>query len=221
MRARLVVIPVAVLAVAFVASELLLPRQAENRVRDELARNGQVRRVKVEAFPAAKLLFGRADRVEVELATLKAGSGRLADLIDSADRTGEMQASVALLEVGPLKVRDASVAKREDGTLRGEAAVTREALAAAIPFKGVAVTPEVTEAGELVVETTAPVFGTQVAVRAALAARDGAIIVAPEGLLASFGTVTVFRDPRVRVDALGARESADGFVVTAEARLTD
>jgi len=217
MAVRLAIV-LALLVLAFLGSELVIPRAAEDRVREELARNGDVRKVRVKAFPAIKLLFGRADRVEIELTRMKAGSGRLAELLDRAERTGELSARVDLLEVGPLMVRDASLTMRDD-LLRGEASLTREDITAAVPFGNVEVTPVVSPEGELVLETSAPVFGTRIAVRARVGARDGAIVAAADGLLGGLGTITVFNDPRVRVDAVGARPNGDGFVVTAEGRL--
>jgi len=73
--------------------------------------------------------------------------------------------------------------------------------------------------GQLVLEATAPILGRQVSVRARLSAQEGALVIAAEGLLASFGTLTVFKDPRVQVDRIGARPRPDGFTVTAEGQV--
>ena len=209
----------AVLVFAFLATELIVPRQAADRLRADLEKNGTVRKLEVRAFPALKLLFGRADRVTVEMDTLKTtGTGRIAELIDQSDRTDRLDATVSTLTVGPLVVRDASVAKRGD-LISGEARVTPDDIAAAVPFGAVEVTPVVGDDGALVLEGSAPVFGTRVGVRARVSATDGAIVAAADGLLGGLGSITVFRDPRVRVDAVGASERADGFVVTAEGRL--
>jgi len=67
---------VGVLLLVFVASELVLPRIATNRLRDDLAKTADVRSVKIEAFPALKLLFHRADRVEVRLGDMRTGTPR-------------------------------------------------------------------------------------------------------------------------------------------------
>ena len=50
---------------ASVGGQIALPRVAERRITSDLAETGQVRRVSVEAMPAVKLLFKRADRVDV------------------------------------------------------------------------------------------------------------------------------------------------------------
>ena len=71
------------LAVAvLVGGQLVLPRLAERRITSDLSHSGQVRHVSVEATPAIKLLFGHADRVEVEMSEVRAGTtGRLVDLL--------------------------------------------------------------------------------------------------------------------------------------------
>ena len=58
-----------------------------------------------------------------------------------------------------------------------------------------------------------------VAIRARLSASDGALLIAPDGLLGGFASVRVFDDPRVRVVSVGAQPQADGFTVVARAEL--
>ncbi|CAN5471320.1 hypothetical protein BH20ACT18_BH20ACT18_13060 [soil metagenome] len=66
-----------------------------------------------------------------------------------------------------------------------------------------------------------PPLGRSVGLKARLAVRDGGIVIAPEGvpLLGGLLTLTVFRDPRVRVDSVGTRAAPGGFVVTARGGL--
>lgn len=204
---------IAVLVAAFLATEYLLPRAAERQVRDELRGSGPVELVRVRAFPALKLLAGRADRVDVRLGETTAGSGRLAELLDSARRTDELRATVATLRMGPLVLRDLRL--RKDGPrLQGEAAVTQEDLAAALP-PAVGLRPVAAGDGRLVLEASVG----PIAVRARLSASDGALVIAPDGLLGGFASVTVFSDPRVRVTGVGARPRAGGFTVTATGAL--
>ena len=197
------------------AAQLLLPGFAERDLRGDLADAGQVRRVDVDAFPALKVLFGRADRVEVEMGEVKAGEGELADLLARTADTDELRASASVLRVGPFVARDARLDKQGE-RLRGSVAVTVAELTAALPVD-VGLKPVETEDGSLLMEATAGVFGQQVTVRARLAAREGAVVIAPEGLLGGFATLTVFEDPRVRVRRVGAEPATGGFTVTAEA----
>jgi hypothetical protein len=202
-----------VLLVLFAASEYALPRMAQDRVRDELRDSGDVISVRVRAFPALKLLFHRADRVEVHVGEATAQPGRLAALIDSTRRTRKLDARADVLRVGPLRLRDLRL--RKDGSrLDGEAAVTEADLSAALPVS-VGVRPVEAADGALVLEATAG----PLAVRARLSASDGALLIAPDGLLGGFASLRVFSDPRVWVSGVGARVRPDGFTLTAEGRL--
>ena len=97
---------IAVLVAAFLATEYFLPRAAERQVRDELRDSARVEAVEVHAFPALKLLFGRADRVDVRVGEATTGTGKLAELLASTKRTDELRATVRTLHLGPLVMRD-------------------------------------------------------------------------------------------------------------------
>ena len=55
--------------------------------------------------------------------------------------------------------------------------------------------------------------------QARLSADDGALRIAPEGLLGALGSLTIFEDPRVIVEGVGARPRDGGFTLTATGRL--
>src|SRR5436309_934004 len=78
-RAAAIGVVVLVLAL-LVVTQLALPGIAENRIRDRLAHDGRVESVRVSAFPAIKLLWGKADRVTVRMQSVRAGVGRLGTL---------------------------------------------------------------------------------------------------------------------------------------------
>ena len=204
---------IAVLVAAFLASEYFLPRQAEQRVRDELRDTAKVEDVEVSAFPALKLLFGHADRVDVRVDEATTGTGKLAELLASTKRTDELRATARTVRLGPLVMRDLRL--RKDGArLSGEAAVTQADLTAALP-PAVGLQPVAAGDGQLVLEANAG----PISVRTRLSARDGALVIAPDGLLGGFAALTVFSDRRVRVTGVGARSRADGFTVTATGAL--
>ena len=214
LRAALAFIGLAV--AVLVGGQLALPRIAERRITSDLADSGRVKRVEVEALPAVKLLFKRADRVEVEMADVRAGTtGRLVELLRRTRGTDELDARADLVTLGPLRVHDAMLTKEGD-QLRGEATLSEDELAAALPSQ-LRVRPVEGPAGELVLEGA---IGP-LAARARLSARDGALVVAPEGLLGGLGALTLFKDSRVQVTEVGSRTSPDGFTLTAAGRLTD
>ncbi len=212
---RAVLALLGLLVAALVGGQLALPRIAERRITDDLAATGEVRRVSVEALPAVKLLFKRADRVEVDMAEARAGTGKLAQLLRRTGGAREVDARVDLVQVGPLQLRGVALRKDHD-RLSGEASVTDADLAAALPSR-LALRPVEDPAGELVLEASAGLL----TVRARLSARDGALVIAPEGLLGGLGALTVFRDSRVQVTRVGSKLGADGFTLTASGRLDE
>ena len=88
--------------------------------------------------------------------------------------------------------------------MRAQAAVSDADLAAALP-RGTGLRPIQVGGGELVLEASAGVLGFRAAVRARLSARDGALVIAPDGLLGAIGSLTLFADPRVQVTGVDAR----------------
>jgi hypothetical protein len=214
LRAAIAVIGLAV--AALVGGQLALPRVAERRITSDLSENGQVKRVQVEAVPALKLLFKRADRVEVEMAEVRArNTGRLVQLLRRTRGARELDARADLITLGPLRLH-AAVLRKDHGRLRGEATVSEAELAAALPTQ-MRLRPVEDPSGELVLEGA---IGP-VSARARLTARDGALVVAPEGLLGGLGSVTVFKDSRVQVTDVGSTNGPDGFTLTAAGHLAD
>jgi hypothetical protein len=210
---RVVFALLGLLVAALVGVQLTLPRLAERRISHNLAATGEVRRVSVEAVPALKLLFKRADRVEIDMAEARAGTGRLAQLLRRTRGAREVDAHVDLVRVGPLQLRGVVLRKDHDH-LSGQASVSNADLAAALP-RQLALRPVDDRAGELVLEASAGVFTA----RARLSARDGALVIAPEGLLGGLGSLTIFRDSRVQVTDVGSKVGNGGFTVTAIGRL--
>jgi hypothetical protein len=214
LRAAFALIGLAV--AALVGGQLALPRIAERRITEDLSESGKVTRVEVDAVPAVKLLFHRADRVEVEMSEVRASTtGRLAQLLRRTKATQELDARADLVILGPLRLHAAMLTKDGD-RLRGEATVSEAELAAALPSQ-LQVRPVEGPAGELVLEGA---VGPLTA-RARLSARDGALVIAPEGLLGGLGALTLFKDSRVQVTEVGSRTSPDGFTLTAAGRLSE
>ena len=207
-----------VIVVLAVAAQLVLPGIAENRIRDRLAHDGRVEGVHVSAFPAVKLLWGKADRVTVRMANLRAAVGRLGSLIGRTADAGRVDATTRELEVLTLRLRNARLSKRGHG-LVGEATVTDADLRAALP-PGFAVRPVASAGGQLVLRGTATLFGTTISANAVLHAQNGQLKIAPDVPFGGFAALTVFSDPHVHVEAVGARAAPGGFTLTARGRVT-
>jgi len=105
---------------------------------------------------------------------------------------------------------------KDDDRLRGEARLSEAELAAALP-RQLSVRPVEDAAGELVLEGSVGPLSA----RARLTAQNGALVVAPEGLLGGLGSITVFKDSRVTVTAVGAKPGPQGVTLTAAGRLED
>src|SRR5947209_20477992 len=100
-----------VLLVLLVVAQLVLPGIAEQRLRDQLSRNGHVLHVEVHAFPAVELLWHHADRVVIRMADYRASSAHLGSDLDQSTDVGELDASAATVTAGLLTVRDATLRK--------------------------------------------------------------------------------------------------------------
>ncbi len=194
-------------AALLVASQVLLPIVAEKRLRSDLSSTGRVTSVQVSAFPALKLLFEKADSVRVRMSRARIGSGDLGDRLASTRRVGKLDASVDVLSLGPLVVRDVTLRKR-GSALTGSASVRSTDLSAALPVD-LGLRPVASEGGSLVLQADVG----PVSARARLSARDGALVIAPDGLLGGFASLTLFEDRRVAVRSVSATGNADAFTV--------
>lgn len=211
---------VAAVAAALLAlSQILLPQLAERRLREGLEDNGAVDSVAVRAFPGLKLLWGRADRVDVRMSDARAGAGRFADLVARTADAERVDAEVSGLRILTLRFREVTLRKR-GRTVFATATVADADLREALP-EGFDVRPVASGAGALVFEGTATLLGRRLRGQAVVAARNGTVVLAPNVLLGNFLSLTIFRDARIDVVSVGARQRPDGFVLTARARLRE
>ncbi|MDX6671987.1 MAG: hypothetical protein QOI91_2350 [Solirubrobacteraceae bacterium] len=217
--ARRAVLAAAGLLVLLVVFQLLLPVLAENRLRGRLEPDGKVESVDVSAFPALKLLWGRADRVTIRMADAGAGPGRFADLLASTSEADEVDARIGSLRILTLTFRDVTLHKR-GRDLSGTATVTGADLRAGLPA-GFDVHPVASGEGALVFQGTVTLLGRSLTGQAVVAARNGRVLLAPNLPFGGFLALTVFQDPRIEVLDVGARARPDGFVLTARARLRE
>jgi hypothetical protein len=217
---RLTAIAVAagVIVALLVVGQLVLPGIAANRLRDRLAKSGQVLGVKVGAFPAIKLLWHNADSVHIRVGTYRSNPSQIGSLLGEAGNVGSIDASAAQLDSGLLTVHDATLRKRGD-ELTGTARVDESDLQRAFPILQ-SVQPIASEGGELTLRGTATLFGVSATVDATVAARDGQLIVQPNVPFGGLATVTVFSAPHVYVEGVSASPGTGGFTVSVRARVT-
>ncbi|HUJ33639.1 MAG TPA: hypothetical protein VLW51_00410 [Solirubrobacteraceae bacterium] len=218
MRRIAVLAAVGFVLLVLVVAQLVLPGIAARRVRDQFSKSGTVLDVKVSAFPAVKLLWHRADSVVVRMATYRAPVSELSNTLTETGDAGSVDASVQVLSVGPLALRDATMRKR-GSSLTAAATVTQADLRSAVFFlRGVV--PVTSADGSLTLRGTASFLGLTASVSATVAARDGALVVAPDVPFGGIATLTLFNDPHVYVESVSASGVPGGFRVSGRATVS-
>ncbi len=217
---RLAAISVGVVGLAIVVlavAQLVLPGIAARHIRDQLRGSGEVRSVSVHAFPAIELLWHHADRVTVALGADQADAGRLGHLLGQAGDVGTLTATAATVRIGLLTLHDATLTAHGH-SLSGTGTVADSDLQRAIPLLE-SVTPIASAGGALTLRGTATLLGISASVDATVAARAGALVIAPDLPLGGLATITIFAQPQIAVTGVSASAISGGFVVRATARL--
>jgi hypothetical protein len=187
---------VAVLALA----QLVLPGIAADRVRERVGRYGRVVSASVSAWPAVKLLWGSADSVKVRAEGLRISPSQSAALLWEARGVARMEVTAGSVREGPLQLHDARLRKR-GRALEGEALVSAADVRAALP-PGFDVELTGSAGGEVRVRASGGLFGAGASVEAVAGAEDGRLVARPVGL--GGVRLTLFSDPHVRVEGVGA-----------------
>ena len=217
MRRIIAIATAGVVILVLVIPQLVLPGIAADRLRDRLSKSGNVISVEVHAFPAIKLLWNHADRVVVRMGRYQSGAGTLGDLLSQTSDVGSVDASAQEFTSGLLTVRDAALRKRGN-QLVATALVTEADLRRSIPILQ-SVVPVASSDGRLTLRGTASLFGVTATVDATASASGGDLVVAPDVPFGGFATLTVFSNPHVEVQSVGASSATGGFRVTATGTL--
>jgi hypothetical protein len=209
-----------VLALVFGVGQLVLPGVAEQRLRSQLGRYGRVRVAQITSAPAIKLLWHRADSVRVVMDSYRSepgGHGSLADFLSRTRDAGSLDVRVGTLHSQLLTLHDVRLSKQGD-ELVGQARLTQRDLSSALP-SFVGLRPVSASANGIVLQVSASAFGHRAGTRLALQADGGRVVVRPQGLFGLFATITVFKDPRVYIESLGADLRGENYFLTARAQL--
>lgn len=219
MRRLIAIAVAAIVLLALVLAQLLLPGIAADQLRDRLSAHGKVESVSVSAFPAIELLWHDADKVVVRMASYRSGTAKLSSLLDDATGVGTLDASANILTAGLLTVHDATLSKRGD-QLTATASVSESDLRGAIPFLQ-SVTPVASNNGQLTLQGTGSLGGFTGSIDATVEAQNGKLVLVPQiPLVGSLLTFTLFSDPHVSIEGVGATSTPTGFNVSAHARLS-
>lgn len=206
------------LLIVLVIAQLVLPGIAAQQLRDRLGQSGTVLRVEVDAFPAIKLLWHRADHVVIRMGSYHSSASALSTTLNQVADTGTLDASAAQMTAGLLTLRDARLQKGGN-QLTGSATVTESDLRSSIPvLDGVRLVAS--SGGQLTLQGTATVFGLTATADATVRPENGSLIVTPDVPLGGLATITLFSNPHVAVDGVAATPTPLGFTLTAHGRVT-
>lgn len=123
----------AAVALVFVASQMFLSGIGEAAIEDRLTRNGGVATASLSAMPAARLLWGSGDRVEIDAAGLELDVSTATDpvVLDDLDRFDDVQIVMRDSQAGPVELDDFILTRTGDEpySLRASGASSASALA--------------------------------------------------------------------------------------------
>jgi len=183
-------------------AQVILPRIAASVISSRVGRYGKVNSVSVSAWPAVKLLWGSVDSVKVRAQSLTLEPGQAAKLLWEARSTTRVDASVQRVRMGSLALSDARLSKRGSALSAGARASEAD-VAAALP-RGFSLGLLRSEGGEVEVQASGGLFGVGASVKAVGQASEGRLVAHPLGFLVEGLRLTLFSDPHVYVEGVGA-----------------
>lgn len=195
---------VAGILLLLVLAQLILPRIAASVVSSKVGHYGKVLSVSLSAWPAVKLLWGDVDSVKVKTGALHIETAQAGKLLWEARSTARMEVSAQSVQVGSLRVTHAQLLKRGDA-LSASAQATEADVNAALP-SGFSVKLLKSEGGAVEVQASGGLFGIGASVNAVGEASEGKLVAHPLGLLIEGFRLTLYSDPHVYVEGVGASQ---------------
>ena len=203
-----------------VLAQIILPRIAASRISSRVGRYGSVKSVSVSAWPAIELLWGHVDSVTVHAGALSLSTSEAAKLLWEGRGAASMDLTADAVKLGSLRVTDAVLRKRGSG-LTAHALASEQAIKAALP-EGFTLSLLSSEGGKVEVRAGGSLFGIGASVDAVAEADDGKLIAHPLGFLVEGFRVTLFSDPHVHIEGVGASKvpgSTPTYLLSVSARL--
>lgn len=183
-------------------AQLFLPRIAASRISSRVGRYGRVQSVSVKAWPALKLLWGDADSVTIRAGSLKLSPAQTGKLLWEARGIKRIRMTALAVQEGPLSLSEVGL-RKQGRALAAEARISASGVKDALP-PGFRVELLSSGGGKVHVKAAGGLFGLSASVNAVAGASDGKLIVRPLGSLLSGLQLTLFSDPHVYVQAVGA-----------------
>jgi len=185
-----------------VLAQFFLPAIAASRVRSRVEKYGTVKSVTVQAWPAVELLWGSAESVNVKAGSLHLSTAQMAKLLGEARGVKSMSVMAESVKEGSLQLYDASLQKHGDA-LWGGAWASRADVKTALG-EGFEVQLQPSGAGRVQMSVAGGLFGVKASVQAVAEAQDGDVVVHPLGFLLEGLKLTLFAEPEVYVEGVGA-----------------
>lgn len=202
-----------------VASQVVLPRVAVQRVREKIKPYGSLDSVSVHAWPALELLWGKADAVNATAHSLALDESQAMKLAWEGRGVNEARVAVdrVALQVPGLPagvVLQDMVSHKQGDRISTQATITQAGLNAASP-SNFRIQPLASEPGTVKVRASGSLFGLHASVEALAVAREGKLVAHPVGIpFGGFIQLTLFSDPHVSLDGVslvqltGARQAS-------------
>ena len=123
---RIAAILGAAVVVVLIASQIFLPGLGEGAIEDRLTENGGIAEASLSATPAARLLWGDGDRIEIDATGLELEVITEADpvVLDDLDRFDGVQIVMRDSRVGPVELDDFILTRDGDAPYSLEASGT-------------------------------------------------------------------------------------------------
>jgi len=187
-------------------AQAVLPEVAARRISSRLGHYGVVKSVRVDAWPAVKLLWGSADSVQVRAVSLRVSPAQTARLLWESRGVNDLRMVAHSVQEGPLRLRDVSL-RKSGRALAAGAWISRADVRAALP-PAVDVQLSGSEAGRVTVRASGGLFGVGAPVGVVAGARAGRLVAHPQGSRIEGLALTLFADPHIYVEGVGASRAA-------------
>ena len=197
-----------VVVIVVVIPQLVIPRIAEQALRNRLEPAAKIESVKVEAFPAIELIWHHAQKVVVKLHSYRAPVGRIRSLLGEASGVTTLEATVGTLTSGALTLHNLSFAKRWR-RITGSAELRLSDLRTALPILR-SLTLVRAAGGTVELHGVASLLGVSAGTDVVLEAQHGAVVLAPSSALLGFAKLTVFSAPQLDIQRISGQSIPGG-----------
>jgi hypothetical protein len=191
-------------------TQAILPPLAAHLARERIKKYGDVQSLHISAWPALKLLWGKADSATATAGSLNVTAAQTAKLAWESRGVHDLDMTVTRLVVkapgipNGVVLRNAVIRKRGPA-MSTEATLTQADLTAALP-SGFNVQLLASGGGQVEVHASGGLFGLQASISALVKPLDGQLVAQPQGFpLAGLATITLFDDQHLKMQSIGVR----------------